>query len=167
MGLKAQKQFVPLSFVNHDGGFYVALKPKGKGSLFFAPLECLESFRNTGHHAESGVSTADIKHRIEKSFGMSTGPHRFYDVELSFEFKDGEYAPAYDPEVVMRKNWHHGQHFTTRANGECIMRFRASLNSDLLHWILGMADNVTIRKPEKLKLMYRSLLDQMVAKSRN
>ena len=39
MGIKLQKLFIPLAFVSHNGGFFVAVKPKGKGALLISPLE--------------------------------------------------------------------------------------------------------------------------------
>jgi proteasome accessory factor B len=68
---------------------------------------------------------------------------REYTVELEFT-----------PRVatnVSEVRWHHSQSHKLLADGRCVMTFKVDGLNEIAWWICGYADQVTVRKPSKLR----------------
>jgi len=155
----------PNSLIFHDGGFFLALRRPQNGQTIFVPVECIESAMVTVESFNNDLQPYELKHRISRSFGLGRGPMRAYEIELLLQSSKEHYSPYTDPDVIAQKKWHPQQQIICGTNGDCIIRMKTHITRDLVLWIAGFGDQMTIRSPHRLKVLYGKMLDGMLEKN--
>jgi hypothetical protein len=155
----------PYSLIFHDGGFFLALRRPENGQTMFAPVECIESAIMTDEPFTNDLQPQELQNKISRSFGLGRGPMRAYEIELMLQSSKEHYSPCTDPDIISQKKWHPQQQITRGTNGDCIIRMKTHITRDLVLWIAGFGDQMVIRSPQKLKTLYKKMLEGMMEKN--
>ncbi len=84
-----------------------------------------------------------------------------------FGVYDGEVATvklridASAAEFFMSRLWHPSQHFTPRKDGSVLLTLTSALSPELISWIVGWADVLTIVGPKRLVTMCKTKVERL------
>ncbi len=141
-------QFVPLKIVAYRDALYLRCRsyPEGEDKTFaihrFKSLEVLEKVSDLKPAKEA---------QGEKVFGFVTGK----PFALSVEF----FPPVAG--YVAERTWCEGQQVKTRRNGNVVLTFRATNQTEVLAWILSFGRHARILSPETLKAEYLEQINEI------
>jgi predicted DNA-binding transcriptional regulator YafY len=155
-----QSDICPVKILVSNNELYLVglYDPAHKKNYYFKLCRINEAHLQEESFTLTPRQTERINKRFTRSFGILDDiDDPVETVELRF--------PSWFATVLEEKQFHPSQKIKTAKNGDTICTFKVPVGKELVRWVLGWADIVTVVRPEGLKSRIREVLKEFAERA--